>query len=133
MTNEVAQRIEKIIDNTRSDNIIWKRISPTSYEWKSDVSRNYHDDVERLISDTEISYTIQKTEGNYLFVGHQIRYYFVMTDLLKKETLLSIESQNEQNEEINLTLERLFIEVTEQHNRKVLLFFDKTIEPTTQR
>jgi hypothetical protein len=127
MTNEIAQRIETLINNTRNDKIIWKRISPTNFEWKSIVARDYQNDEERLISNTEIGYSIQRSEGNYIMVGHQIRYCFAVIDLQNKETLINIESHNDQNEETILILKKLFDEVTEQHNRKVLLFLDKTI------
>ena len=129
MTNEIIQRIETLINNTRDDKIIWKRINQINYEWTNSVTRNYQDGAERLISNTDINFSIQKTEGNYLLVGHQVRYHFNMVDSKNKETLLNLESHTEPNEELVRILERLFNEVTDQHNRKVLLYLDKLVEP----
>jgi hypothetical protein len=134
MRTEISQKIEQIIQKTTTNSIIWKRINSTTYEWTAEVRPVIG---EKLIGLTDIGYSIQKNEGRFLLGGRQRRYSFTMTDLKNKELLFEIqascpfnedgsESLDDADEEYEM-LQKLFTSTSDQHDRKILDYLNKTV------
>ena len=118
--------IVTLIELTKSDKLIWKKISPDGFQLIRET--NGAPDNPLVNYSNKISYSIERNEGNFFLVGHDIRFTFTMTNIENDEVLLTLnKSKYESGNEIS-NLETLYNAITEQHERKIAAYFNGSVK-----
>lgn len=124
MNKEIQTKLQEIMNKTNTDDIIWKRITPTCYSFARNIP---YDGERKLIQVAKVVYTITKNEGNFLMTGHDIRYIFEINNKDNEETILRIESDKNSEEEVKTILSNIYEAIDKQQLRKITTILNASI------